>query len=240
MKNNNQLKLVSLACGRGTRLAELTGVTPKPMIKIGSKPIIWHIMKIYSQYGINRFIICLGYKGELIKRELSKYIKIEKWEIDFVFTGLNTLTGGRIKRIKDYVKNDEYFFLSYGDGLSDVNIKSLVKFHLKNNKSATLTAVRYKNPKGILMINNKSEISLIKEKPMEYINGGFFVLTNKIFRYLKDDNSIFERDCLTKLSKNNELLAYKHKGFWACMDTMREKIEINNFWNKKKAPWKIW
>ena len=239
-QKQKETKLVILAGGRGTRLAELTGVMPKPMIKIGSKPIIWHIMKIYSSYGIKNFIICTGYKGGLLKKVLSKYQKIEKWKINFVFTGHNTLTGGRIKRIESLVKNQEYFFLSYGDGLSDININNLLKFHLKNKKSATLTAVKYKNPKGIVFMNNKSEVSLIKEKPIEFINGGFFVLTNKIFKYLKDDMSIFEIDCLAKLAKKNELLAFKHKGFWACMDTMRDKIDINQIWSKKKAPWKIW
>ena len=231
---------IILAGGRGTRLAELTKVKPKPLIKIGEKPIIWHIMKIYSFYGINKFIICLGYKGHLIKKELMKYRNSEKWNINFVNTGLNTMTGGRIKKVRKFVKNEKLFCVSYGDGLSDVNISKLIKYHKRKKKQATLTAVRYKNPKGILLISQNSEIIQIKEKPTEYINGGFFILTNKIFKYLKNNNSIFEVDCLPKLSKNKQLQAYKHKGFWACMDTMREKIEINNIWKNKKAPWKVW
>lgn len=197
-------------------------------------------MKIYSFYGINKFIICLGFKGNLIKKELSRYRNSENWNINFVNTGANTMTGGRIKKVKNFVKNDKFFCVSYGDGLSDINIDKLIKFHQKNKKAATLTAVRYKNPKGILSISQNSEVARIKEKPMEYINGGFFVLTNKIFKYLKNNKSIFEEDCLPQLSKNKQLNAYKHNGFWACMDTMREKIEINNIWQKKKALWKVW
>ena len=240
MKKKNSVTAVILAGGKGTRLAELTKVLPKPLIRIGTKPIIWHIMKIYSFYGINKFIICLGYKGHLLKKELIKYRNTENWDINFANTGLNTMTGGRMRKIKKFVEKDEYFCLSYGDGLSDVNIKKLIQHHLNSNKKATLTAVKYKNPKGILSITKNSEIRSIKEKPVEYINGGFFVLTNKIFKYLKSNDSIFEQDCLPKLSKTNQLMAYKHNGFWTCMDTMREKLEINKIWNKKKAPWKIW
>ena len=236
----NSVTAVILAGGKGTRLAELTKVLPKPLIRIGTKPIIWHIMKIYSFYGINKFIICLGYKGHLLKKELIKYRNTENWDINFANTGLNTMTGGRIRKIKKFVEKDKYFCLSYGDGLSDVNIKKLIQRHLNSNKKATLTAVKYKNPKGILSITKNSKIRSIKEKPVEYINGGFFVLTNKIFKYLENNKSIFEEDCLPQLSKNKQLNAYKHNGFWACMDTMREKIEINNIWQKKKALWKVW
>ena len=240
MKDFKDITAVILAGGKGTRLAELTRLKPKPLIKIGSKPIIWHIMKIYSFYGINKFIICLGFKGNLIKKELLKYRNLENWNINFVNTGVNTMTGGRIKKVRNFVKNDKFFCVSYGDGLSDINIDKLIKFHQKKKKAATLTAVRYKNPKGILSISQNSEVAKIKEKPMEYINGGFFILTNKIFKYLKNNKSIFEEDCLPQLSKNKQLNAYKHNGFWACMDTMREKIEINNIWQKKKALWKVW
>ena len=170
------MKLVILAGGYGTRLAEETKIKPKPLVKIGLKPIIWHLMKIYSFFGINEFIICLGYKGDLLRNELNKLTKNEKWKINYVNTGLNTMTGGRIKRVKKYLKNENFFCLSYGDGLSDVNIKKLVKFHKTNHKIATLTAVKYKNPKGVLKINSNQNISAIKEKPIEYINGGFFVL----------------------------------------------------------------
>ena len=234
------MKLVILAGGYGTRISEETKIKPKPLIKIGDKPIIWHLMKIYSTFGINDFIVCLGYKGYLIKEELDKYMRRENWKIRFVNTGLHTMTGGRVKRIQKYINKDKHFCLSYGDGLSNVNIKKLIKFHLDKNKIATLTAVKYKNPKGILSINKISNVKNIKEKPIEYINGGFFVLSNKIFKYLKDDKSIFEQDCLPVLSKSKQLMAFKHNGFWACMDTLREKKELNTFWKQKKCAWKIW
>ena len=223
------MKLVILAGGYGTRISEETKIKPKPLIKIGAKPIIWHLMKIYSTFGINDFIVCLGYKGYMIKEELDKYMRHENWKIRFVNTGLHTMTGGRVKRIQKYINKDKHFCLSYGDGLSNVNIKKLIKFHLDKNKIATLTAVKYKNPKGILSINKISNVKNIKEKPIEYINGGFFVLSNKIFKYLKDDKSIFEQDCLPVLSKSKQLMAFKHNGFWACMDTLREKKELNTF-----------
>ena len=234
------MKLVILAGGYGTRISEETKIKPKPLIKIGDKPIIWHLMKIYSTFGIKEFIICLGYKGYMIKKELDKYMKGENWKIKFIDTGLHTMTGGRIKRIKKYINKDKHFCLSYGDGLSNVNIKKLIKFHLDKNKIATLTAVKYKNPKGILSINKISNVKNIKEKPIEYINGGFFVLSSKIFKYLKNDKSIFEQDCLPVLSKNKQLLAFKHNGFWACMDTLREKKELNTMWKQKTCKWKIW
>ena len=232
------MKVVILAGGYGTRLAEETKIKPKPLVKIGNKPIIWHLMKIYSFYGINEFIICLGYKGNLIKKELRKLN--ENWNIKYVDTGLNTMTGGRVKRLEKYLKKEENFCLSYGDGLSDVNIKKLIKFHVKNKKVATLTAVKYKNPKGILVFSSKNKIKLIKEKPIEYINGGFFVLSNKIFKYLKNDKTVFEKDCLPKITRINQLIAFKHNGFWACMDTMREKKELNKIWKSKQKAWKVW
>tara|TARA_B100001121_G_C18488985_1_gene526334 strand:+ start:22 stop:732 length:711 start_codon:yes stop_codon:yes gene_type:complete len=234
------MKVVILAGGYGTRLAEETKVKPKPLVKIGNKPIIWHILKIYSFFGITKFIICLGYKGYLIKKELNKLIKRESWQVKYVNTGLKTMTGGRIKRVKKFIQKDKNFCLSYGDGLSDVNIKKLIKFHEKNKKIGTLTAVKYKNPKGILKINKNLIIKSIKEKPEEFINGGFFVLSNKVFKYLKNDQTIFEKDCLPKLTSSNELLAFKHKGFWGCMDTIREKKELNKIWNSKQKAWKVW
>ena len=234
------MKLVILAGGYGTRLAEETKVKPKPLVKIGNKPIIWHILKIYSYYGINDFIICLGYKGDLLIKELNQLTKKESWNVKYIKTGLRTMTGGRIKKIKKFIKNDQNFCLSYGDGLSDVNIKKLINFHLKNGKIATLTAVKYKNPKGILIFGNQSKIKKIKEKPLEYINGGFFVLSNKIFKFLKNSSTIFEKDCLPKLAKKRELIAFKHKGFWGCMDTLREKKELNNIYKSKQKAWKVW
>ena len=234
------MKLIILAGGFGTRLAEETKIKPKPLVKIGNRPIIWHLMKIYSFYGIKDFIICLGYKGSLLKKELNKLKSKENWNIKYINTGLTTMTGGRVKRTQKYLYNESNFCLSYGDGLSDVNIKRLIKFHKKNNKIATLTAVKYKNPKGVLKISSKSKIKAIKEKPTEYINGGFFVLSKKIFRYLKNDNTVFEKDCLPKLTKNNQLIAYKHHGFWGCMDTIREKKELNKIWRSKQKGWKVW
>ena len=234
------MKVVILAGGYGTRLGEETKKKPKPLVKIGGKPIIWHIIKIYSYYGINEFIICLGYKGNLLKKELNKLNLNKNWDIKYVNTGLKTMTGGRIKRIKKYLFNNENFCLSYGDGVSDVNIKKLIKFHEKNNKIATLTAVKYKNPKGVLSISKKSKIKTIKEKPLEYINGGFFVLSKKIFYYLKNDKTIFEKDCLPKLARNNQLLAFKHNGFWGCMDTFREKKELNKIYKSNQKAWKVW
>ena len=234
------MKLVILAGGYGTRLAEETKIKPKPLVKIGNKPIIWHILKIYSHYGINDFIICLGYKGNLLKRELNALSRKESWKIKYVKTGLQTMTGGRIKKIKKFINKDENFCLSYGDGLSDVNIKKLINFHLKNNKIATLTAVKYKNPKGVLIFDHQFKIKKIKEKPLEYINGGFFVLSKKIFKFLKNSKTIFEKDCLPKLANRKELIAFKHNGFWACMDTLREKKELNKIYNSKQKAWKIW
>ena len=234
------MKLVILAGGYGTRLSEETKTKPKPLVKIGNKPIIWHLMKIYSSFGINEFIICLGYKGNMIRDELQKYIEKENWEINFVDTGLHTMTGGRVRRIKKFLNNENNFCLSYGDGLSNINIKQLIKFHLQNNKIATLTAVKYKNPKGVLSINKDSKINKIKEKPVEYINGGFFVLSKKIFKYLKNDKTIFEKDCLPLLAKKKQLIAFKHNNFWACMDTIREKKELNTLWKTKNSKWKIW
>ena len=234
------MKLVILAGGFGTRLAEETKAKPKPLVKIGSKPIIWHILKIYSHYGINDFIICLGYKGNLLIKELNALSKKENWNIKYVKTGLQTMTGGRIKKIKKFINKDENFCLSYGDGLSDVNIQKLINFHLKNKKIATLTAVKYKNPKGVLIFDNQFRIKRIKEKPLEYINGGFFVLSKKIFKFLKNSKTIFEKDCLPKLANKKELIAFKHHGFWGCMDTLREKKELNKIYNSKEKAWKVW
>lgn len=234
------MKLVILAGGLGTRISEETKIKPKPMINIGNKPIIWHLMKIYSHYGIKHFIICLGYKGLILKDKIQKYQKTENWKIDFVDTGKNTMTGGRIKRIQKYLKNDKNFCLSYGDGLCNVNINKLINFHKSKNKIATLTAVKQNNRFGILSIKNNNIVQSIKEKPVEFINGGFFVLSNKVFKYLKSDKTIFEKDCLPILSKKRQLVSFKHNGFWACMDTMRDKKELNKIWKSKDNAWKVW
>jgi len=234
------MKLVILAGGYGTRLSEETKIKPKPLVKIGNRPIIWHIMKFYSYYGINSFIICLGYKGNILIKELKKFTSKESWNIRFVQTWLKTMTGGRIKKIEKFVSDEENFCLSYGDGLSDIDIKKLINFHKKNKKMATLTAVRYKNPKGVLVLSNNSKVRKIKEKPVEYINGGFFVLSKRIFKFLRDSKTVFERDCLPKLTKRKELIAFKHNGFWACMDTLREKKELNKIFKSKEKAWKVW
>jgi len=234
------MKLVILAGGYGTRLSEETKIKPKPLVKIGNRPIIWHIMKFYSHYGIDDFIICLGYKGQILIKELKKFTAKESWSVKFVKTGLKTMTGGRIKKIEKFVSGEENFCLSYGDGLSDVNIKKLINFHKKNNKLATLTAVRYKNPKGVLIFSSNSRVKKIKEKPIEYINGGFFILSKKIFKFLKGSKTVFERDCLPKLAKQKELIAFKHNGFWACMDTLREKKELNKIYKSREKAWKVW
>lgn len=234
------MKLVILAGGLGTRISEETRVKPKPMVNIGNKPIIWHLMKIYAHYGIKHFIICLGYKGQILKNKIKKYEKKENWKIDFVDTGKNTMTGGRLKRVKKYLKNDKDFCFSYGDGLCNVNINKLIKFHKKKNKIATLTAVKQNNRFGVLSIINGFKIKKIKEKPVEFVNGGFFVLSNKIFNYLKSNQTIFEKDCLPILSKKNQLMAFKHDGFWGCMDTLRDKKELNKIWKSQSKAWKVW
>lgn len=232
------MKVVILAGGLGTRISEYTKTIPKPMIKIKNKPLIHHIMDHYAKYGHKDFYIALGYKGHVIKNYFKKKI-FSKWNIHLVETGKKTMTGGRLKKFKKLM-NNERFLLTYGDGLSNVNIKKLINFHIENNKIATLTAVKYKNPKGVLLIDSKSKIKTIKEKPTEYINGGFFVLSNKIFKYLNNDRTIFEKDCLPKLTKLNQLLAFKHNGFWGCMDTIREKKELNKIWKSKQKAWKVW
>ena len=234
------MKLVILAGGFGTRISEETINKPKPLVSIGSKPIIWHLMKIYSHFGINDFIVCQGYKGPMLKKELSKYIARENWNIKFVETGLHTMTGGRIKKIEKYIKDDDHFCVSYGDGLCNVNINKLINFHIKNKKIATLTAVKQQNRFGILSFKNKNLVTQIKEKPTEYINGGFFVLSKKIFKYLKNNKTIFEKDCLPKLTRIDQLNSFKHDDFWACMDTLRDKKFLNIEWKKKNCKWRTW
>ena len=257
------MKVVILAGGLGTRLSEETDIKPKPMIEIGGKPILWHIMKIYSHYGFNDFIICLGYKGYLIKEYFSNYFihksditidlkenkrtinnsKAEDWRITLVDTGLNTMTGGRIKRIQKYIGN-ETFMLTYGDGVGNINIKELVEFHRKKGKHATLTAVQPLARFGALNIDNSNHIINFKEKPKEsnmWINGGFFVLEPQIFDYInKGDDTFWEKGPLENLAKNNNLVAYKHHGFWKPMDTLREKRELESLYKSNKAPWVIW
>mgnify|MGYP001192624939 CR=1 FL=1 len=257
------MKAVILCGGLGTRLSEETDKKPKPMIEIGGKPILWHIMKIYSYHGINEFIICCGYKGYLIKEYFANYFlhqsnvtfqvdsntmkvdenKNEPWKVSLVDTGENTMTGGRLKRVKDYVKDDESFCFTYGDGLSDLNISKLIKFHKEHGKQATLTATRPPGRYGVLKFGPNNIVNSFKEKPDgdgSWINGGFFVLNPSVIDLIKDDNTYWEIEPLNTLAKNNQLFAFKHDGFWQPMDTLREKILLNELWDKGEADWKIW
>ena len=256
------MKVVILAGGRGTRIQEESLIKPKPLIEIGSKPIIWHIMKTYSHYGFKEFVICCGYKGYLIKEYFANFslhnsdvtidikkneIKVHKnnnedWKITLIDTGDVSLTGGRILRIKDFV--DEEFLLTYGDGVADVNISKLIEHHKINKKIATMTVVQPQGRFGVVEFNTKNNlIENFSEKLKgdgSWINGGFFVLNKKIFDYLKDDFTIWEKEPLEKLSKENQLVAFKHDNFWYPMDTMRDKAYLENLWDKNKAPWKLW
>lgn len=257
------MKVVILAGGYGTRIGEETVNRPKPMIEIGGKPILWHIMKLYSYYGFNEFIICAGYKQNVIKEYFANYFlynsdvtfdftkenkliihnnKVENWKVTIVDTGIDTLTGGRVKRIKDYIDGDD-FFLTYGDGVSDVNIKKLYEYHKKSNKKLTLTTVQPGNRFGSVIFDENGEIERFSEKKIEdggWINGGFMVASKEIFEHISDDSTILEKEPFEYFSENNEMGAFKHKGFWQCMDTLRDKTMLENMINEKKAPWMIW
>lgn len=256
------MKVVILAGGLGTRISEETHLKPKPMVEIGEKPILWHIMKIYSHYGFNDFIICLGYKGYLIKEYFSNYFlhncdvtfdvrnqgfevhqnAAEPWRVSLIDTGLNVMTGGRLKRIEQYVK-DRVFMMTYGDGVADVDLDSLVESHRRHGKLATVTAVQPSGRFGALRINDRQEVESFNEKPAgdhAWINGGFFVLEPGIFDYLENDESIFEREALETIARNGELQAHKHSGFWQPMDTLRDKTRLEELWSSGKAPWKVW
>ena len=255
------MKAVILAGGLGTRISEETALKPKPMIEIGGKPILWHIMKIYSHYGVNEFIICCGYKGYMIKEYFANYFlhqsdvtidlisnkmeihkkRAEPWKITLIDTGEHTMTGGRIKKLKNYF-NDEDFCLTYGDGLANINIKQLINFHKKHGKLATITSVHPPGRFGAVEIKNSQVTSFI-EKPIGesgYINGGFFVLNSKVIDYIKGYDTIWEKEPLSNLSRDGELMAFEHKNFWQPMDTLREKNYLENLWNSNKAPWKTW
>ena len=239
------MKLVILAGGLGTRIAEETDFVPKPMVLIGDKPILWHIIKYYSAFNFSEFIICGGYKIEVIKnffkKSKSKTNELERsWKVKVVNTGKNSNTGERLKKIKIYV--DEVFCLTYGDGLSNVNINTLVNFHKKNKAITTLTAVKPESRFGKIVFNG-NKVSKFLEKDVlteNWINGGFFVCQKEVFKYLNKKNTIFESDTLSLLAKKNKLAAYKHKDFWYCMDTLRDKRHLNNIWLCNNAPWKIW
>jgi len=260
--NKKNIKLVILAGGLGSRLSEETQTIPKPLVEIGGKPIIWHIMSYYSYYGINNFIICCGYKGHLIKDYFANYfirnsdvtidlendnVEIHKkssvdWKVTLVDTGLETLTAGRVKRIEKFLIDDEIFCLTYGDGLSNVNIDKLIKFHIEKRKTVTLTAVKKPGRYGSLLMKNNEVVNFI-EKPTgdnSYINGGFFVTNKKLLKHITKDSDILEENIFNKLCANNEIAAYKHDEFWQSMDTLQEKNLLNNLWNTNKAPWKKW
>ena len=231
------MKTVILCGGYGTRLSEETKIKPKPMIKIGKKPILDHIMSIYEHYGYNQFILALGYKSEYIKKF---YRKKRKKNINFVYTGRDTKTGGRLLRLKNHLKGEKTFMLTYGDGVSNVNIKKIIQFHNSHGKIATITAVRPPVRFGELKIN-RNKVKSFKEKPQVgqgCVNGGFFIFNNEIFNFIKNDQTMLEREPLEKLTKAGQLMAYEHQGFWQCMDTMRDKILLNKLWNKGNALWK--
>jgi len=257
------MKVVILAGGFGTRIGEETGIRPKPMVEIGEKPILWHIMKIYSHFGFNDFVICLGYKGYYIKEYFANYFlhesdltfdftsgseKIihnntaEPWKVTLVNTGLETMTGGRIKKIRPYVENST-FMLTYGDGLANVDINALIQFHVTNKKIATITASKPSGRFGALQISPTNVVEKFQEKAEgdnSWINAGFFVLEPKVFDYIDDDLVLFEKEPLERLAAEKQLVAYKHNDFWQPMDTLREKNLLENMWNGKKAPWKVW
>jgi len=256
------MKAVILAGGLGTRISEETHLKPKPMIEIGGKPILWHIMKIYGAYGINEFIICCGYRGYVIKEYFSNYLMHmsdvthdlaknetvihnqykEPWKVTLVDTGELTMTGGRLKRVEEYLKEDDTFCFTYGDGLSDVNIKKLIHFHNSNNCEATLTAVYPPGRFGALVIKD-NYVSDFKEKPKgdgNRINGGFFILNKSIFRLLQDDTTVWEHEPLEILAKDREISAYTHDGFWQPMDTLRDKHMLDTLWASGNPPWKVW
>ena len=229
------MKTVILCGGYGTRLSEETAIKPKPMVKIGDKPILEHIMNIYKCYGYNQFVLALGYKSEYIK----KFYKNKK-NIKLVYTGKDTKTGGRLLRLKKYLKNEKTFMLTYGDGVSNINIKKAVKFHKKHGKIATITAVRPPVRFGELKIS-RNKVKSFKEKPQVgqgWINGGFFIFNNKVLNFIKDDQTMLEKEPLEKLTKTGQLMAFEHKGFWKCMDTMRDKILLNKLWKEDDALWK--
>ena len=233
------MKAVILAGGYGTRISEESHLRPKPMIEIGGKPILWHILKIYSSYDINEFVICCGYKGEQIKEYFSK-INSESWDIQLIDTGLDTMTGGRLKRIQNHI--DDTFCVTYGDGLSNVDINNLVAFHKEKKSIATLMAVHPPERFGVLDLNG-DYVSEFHEKhsgESSWVNGGFFVFEPEIFDYLQDDSTILERMPLETLAKENKLTAFRHDGFWYAMDTMRERKYLEKLWESQKAPWKIW
>ncbi|MCI8295211.1 MAG: glucose-1-phosphate cytidylyltransferase [Lachnospiraceae bacterium] len=256
------MKVVLLAGGFGTRISEESHLKPKPMIEIGEKPILWHIMKYYSQFGFCEFVICLGYKQYVVKEFFADYFLhtsdvtfdlaankmevhnnyAEPWKVTLVDTGLNTMTGGRIKRIQPFI-GDEPFMLTYGDGLSDVDLKALAAFHQAHGKIATIMAVNVGQRFGVLDIRQGGQIQSFREKNDSdgaWINGGFMVMSPRVFDYIQGDGTVFEKEPLERLAKDEQLMAYQHRGFWKCMDTQRDKLQLEALWQEGRAPWKIW
>ncbi len=256
------MKVVILAGGFGTRLSEETDIKPKPMVEIGGKPILWHIMKIYSYYGFNDFVICLGYKGYVIKEYFANYFlhqsditidlkansmeihqsKAEPWKITLVDTGLNTMTGGRIKRVQKYI-GSEPFMLTYGDGVGNIDIQALLEFHKAHKKYATVTSVQPSGRFGALNLDNDKNVLSFQEKPKgdgAWINGGFFVLEPPVFGYIQSDETVWEKEPLESLAQDGQLAAHTHTGFWQPMDTLRDKNHLEELWKAGKAPWKVW
>ncbi len=257
------MKTVILAGGLGTRLSEETSIRPKPMVEIGDEPILWHIMKIYSTQGFNDFLICTGYKQSIIKDYFLGYLKNhvdieldlskgkvnilgkhkEEWEVTIVDTGKYTMTGGRIKRIKRFVEGTGGFMLTYGDGLADISLVQLLNMHRLRRKLVTITAVQPTGRYGSLTISDESDVVKFDEKPPgdgSWVNGGFYVLEDEIFDYIENDNTVWEKEPINRLSREKKVIAYKHKGFWRAMDTLTDKRQLEEQWNSGKAPWKIW
>jgi glucose-1-phosphate cytidylyltransferase len=255
------MKAVILAGGLGTRIAEESATRPKPMIEVGGKPILWHIMKMYSSHGVNDFIICCGYKGYMIKEYFANYFlhmsdvtfdmksndmeihhkKAEPWKVTLIDTGENTMTGGRLKRVSQYLK-DDHFCMTYGDGVSDVNITQLIEFHRQHGKKATVTAVQPPGRYGALMMAG-TNVRSFEEKPQgdgAFINGGFFVLSPEVIEMIEGDGTIWERFPLESLASQGQLEAHMHRGFWQAMDTLRDKIHLEELWSSGRAPWKVW
>ena len=256
------MKVVILAGGLGTRISEETHLKPKPMIEIGGRPILWHIMKIYAAYGVNEFIIACGYKGYAIKEYFSNYFlhnsdvtfdmaknkmevhqqHAEPWKVTLVDTGEQTLTGGRLKRVAKYVCDEDAFFFTYGDGVADINIDSQLKFHRAHGKLATVTSVQPPGRYGALLVDG-DEVNAFAEKPGGdggRINGGFFVLSPKVLQYIEGDNTSWETEPLVRLAKERQLMAYNHSGYWQAMDTLRDKNHLEGLWTGGSAPWKVW
>ena len=256
------MKAVILAGGLGTRLSEETDLKPKPMVEIGGKPILWHIMKMYSSHGVHDFIICCGYKGYVIKEYFKNYYlhqsdvtfdmssntmevhheRAEPWKVTLLDTGDDSMTGGRLKQVEKYIKDEDEFFFTYGDGVSDVNLTETLNFHHSHNKLATLTAVYPPGRFGALDVSD-GKVKQFKEKPKgdgALINGGFFVLSPKVLQYINDDKTIWEQYPLNQLASDGELMAYEHNGFWQTMDTLRDKHYLEELWSSNNAPWKSW